>query len=108
MPRTFFAKLLLWAAGLQSLATTASQAADAPKTQNTPSKNAIPWNQVGAKAGANYQGEALSLVATETGARLRCDFQRMDGEATGEGLWLISTVSNRPADRFRGMALAGG
>ena len=35
---------------------------------------------------------------------MRCDFQRMEGEATGEGLWLVSTVANQAPDRFRVLA----
>ncbi len=90
-------------------------------TQNTPAKKAaaIPWDQVGAKAGADYHGEGLSVAATGAGARLHCAFQRLDGEATGEGLWLVSTVTNQPGnpssvaalrrvDRFRVVARAVG
>jgi hypothetical protein len=35
-------------------------------------------------------------------------FQRLDGEATREGLWLFSTITNRTADRFRVRALQPG
>src|SRR5215472_5247348 len=70
---------------------TAAQPADSANTQNTPSKGIEPiaWEQIGAKAGADYHGEGLSVVPTAAGARLRCAFQRLDGEATGEGLWLV-------------------
>ena len=68
----------------------------------------IPWNQIGAKAGANYQGDGLAVSPTESGARLHCVFQRLDGEATPEGLWLTSTVTNTPSDRFRVTAAAVG
>jgi hypothetical protein len=67
---------------------------------------AIPWNEIGAKAGANYQGDGLAVTPTGSGARLRCVFQRLDGEATPEGLWLTSTVANTVSDRFRVMAMA--
>ena len=70
---------------------------------NTPS--AIPWNQIGAKAGADYKGDGLAVTLTESGARLRCVFQRLDGEATPEGLWLTSTVTNTVSDRFRVTAM---
>ena len=66
---------------------------------NTPA--AIPWNQIGAKAGANYQGDGLAVNRTTQGAHLRCVFQRLDGEATPEGLWLTSTATNAVNDRFR-------
>jgi hypothetical protein len=57
-----------------------------------PATTAIPWSQLGAKAGANYQGDALAVIPTAGGARLRCAFQRLEGDATREGLWLTSTV----------------
>ena len=41
------------------------------------------------------------MTPSERGARLRCVFQRLDGEATREGLWLTSTVTNTTADRFQ-------
>ena len=62
---------------------------------------AIPWSQIGAKAGADYQGDGLAVTPTESGARLHCVFQRLDGEATPQGLWLTSTVTNAVSDRFR-------
>ena len=48
------------------------------------------------------------VLATAAGARLHCVFQRLDGEATGEGLWLVSTVTNHPGDRFRVKAVEVG
>jgi hypothetical protein len=73
---------------------------------NTPA--AIPWNEIGAKAGADYKGDGLAVTPTESGARLHCVFQRLDGEATPEGLWLTSTVTNTVSDRFRVRAMAVG
>ena len=35
-------------------------------------------------------GDALGVTATSDGARLRCDFQKLEGHATPEGLWLES------------------
>src|SRR5437867_2440171 len=61
----------------------------------------LPWSQLGAKAGADYQGDGLAVSPTAEGARLRCVFQRLEGEATREGLWLSSTVTNAMNDRFR-------
>ena len=69
------------------LAAAAEDSADAA-TATT----AIPWSQLGAKAGADYQGDALAVIPTAEGARLRCVFQRLEGEATRQGLWLTSTV----------------
>src|ERR1039458_7666107 len=95
-PRAGCFLALFLIAGLPAMRVT--QAADLAAT-NTPS--AIPWNQIGAKAGANYQGDGLAVTPTESGARLHCVFQRLDGEATPEGLWLTSTVTNTVSDRFR-------
>ena len=66
---------------------------------NTPA--AIAWNQIGRKAGADYHGDGLAMTPTESGARLHCVFQRLDGKATSRGLWLTSTVTNTINDRFR-------
>ena len=82
-----------------------TQAASLAAT-NAPS--AIPWNQIGTKAGADYQGDGLAVTPTGSGARLHCVFQRLDGEATPEGLWLTSTVTNTLSDRFRVTAMAVG
>ncbi len=86
-------------------ATSVTQAADKTPA-NRPS--GIPWTQIGAKAGANYEGDGLAVTPTESGARLHCVFQRLDGEATPEGLWLTSTVTNTVSDRFRVTAMAVG
>jgi hypothetical protein len=97
----FLALFLL--AGL--LAASVTQAAGLAAA-NAPA--AIPWNQIGAKAGADYQGDGLAVTPTVSGARLHCVFQRLDGEATAEGLWLTSTVTNTVSDRFRVTAMAVG
>src|ERR1019366_7970722 len=69
---------------------------------------AIPWSQIGAKAGADYKGDGLAVSPTAQGARLHCVFQHLDGEATREGLWLTSTATNAVKDRFRVVAVAVG
>src|SRR5438094_1182540 len=71
-------------------------------------KTSIPWSQIGAKAGADYKGDGLAVSPTAGGARLRCVFQRLEGQATREGLWLTSTVTNAVNDRFRIVAAAVG
>jgi len=76
-------------------------AAAGDSAEPAPAKTSIPWSQIGAKAGADYQGEGLAVSPTAEGARLRCVFQRLEGEATREGLWLTSTVTNGVDDRFR-------
>ncbi len=68
----------------------------------------LPWSQLGAKAGADYHGDGLGVSPTADGARLRCVFQRLEGEVTREGLWLTSTVTNPVNDRFRIVAAAVG
>ena len=52
-------------------------------------------------AGKQYQGDGLSVTATPDGARLRCVFQRLEGQVTPEGLWLASTAENASGERFR-------
>ena len=79
-------------------------AATEDSADTAPATTAIPWSQLGAKAGADYQGDALAVIPTAGGARLRCAFQRLEGEATREGLWLTSTVTNAVNDRFRVVA----
>ena len=68
----------------------------------------IPFSEIGARATADYQGDGLAVRPTAEGARLRCVFQRLEGEATHEGLWLTSTVTNAVNDRFRVVATAVG
>jgi hypothetical protein len=65
----------------------------------------IPISDIGARATANYQGDALGVTATADGARLRCGFQKLDGHATPEGLWLQSTKPGA-AGRLRVTATA--
>ena len=84
--------------GLRSTAGDACGTGTGPAAKQA---SAIPWDQIGVKAGADYQGDGLTVTPTAEGARLHCVFQRMDGEATAEGLWLTSTVTNQPKDRFR-------
>jgi len=81
-------------------------AADSAAT--APAKSSIPWSQIGAKAGADYKGDGLAVIATAEGARLRCAFQKLEGEATREGLWLTSTVTNAVKERFRVTAVVVG
>jgi hypothetical protein len=95
LARTASFALLIMLASLPAMSV--AQAAGLAAT-NTPA--AIPWNEIGAKAGADYQGDGLAVTPTKSGARLHCIFQRLDGEATAEGLWLTSTVTNTVSDRF--------
>src|SRR6266704_6947636 len=93
------------ALGIGSSFSLAVGAADSADT--APAKTSIPWSQLGAKAGADYKGDGLAVIATAEGARLRCAFQKLEGQATREGLWLTSTVippSGTVSDRFRVVA----
>jgi len=65
---------------------------------------AIPFEQIGSTAENHYSGNGLSVCAVDGGAHLRCAFQRLQGEATSEGMWLTSIVTNTVNDRFRVMA----
>ena len=68
----------------------------------------IPIDRLGAVAGKQYQGDGLSVTATPDGARLRCVFQRLEGQVTREGLWLTSTAEDSKGERFRLVAVALG
>jgi hypothetical protein len=68
----------------------------------------IPMDQLGAVAGKQYQGDGLSVSVTPDGARLRCAFQRLEGQVTREGLWLSSTADGSSGERFRVMAMEVG
>src|SRR5262249_15485791 len=74
----------------------------------SPNHPAIQLDQIGATVEKRYSGDGLAVSATQSGARLRCVFQKLDGEATREGLWLWSTTENAIENRFRVMAVAVG
>ncbi len=81
-----------------------------PTSKGPPNKGAeaIAWSEIGPRAGADYKGDGLSVAQTEKGALLRCVFQRLEGQATTEGLWLTSTLTNQRNDCFRVKAVAVG
>jgi hypothetical protein len=81
-------------------ATAATQSPAAPPAKSEP----IPLDQISAVAGKQYQGDGLSVAATTDGVRLRCVFQKLEGQATPEGLWLNSTTDVPKGDRFRVVA----
>ncbi len=72
------------------------------------SASPVPWSDIGARAGADYHGDGLSVTPSGNSARLRCAFQQLEGEATAEGLWLRSTVTNAVHDRVRVVASSVG
>jgi hypothetical protein len=65
---------------------------------------AIAWSEIGVKATADYHGEGLVVLAETNGARLRCVFQKLEGEVTSHGLWLRSTTEESEGEGFRVMA----
>ena len=80
--------------------------------EGMPAKSrATPFDQIREEAQKQYSGEGLSVVATESGAKLTCLFQRLEGEVTETGLRLWSTVEGpavaAPAGRGPD-AVAGG
>ena len=87
LPTRIFCVVALGIGSFFGLAAATENSAD-----TAPATTAIPWSQLGAKAGADYQGDALAVIPTAGGARLRCVFQQLEGDATREGLWLTSTV----------------
>jgi trimeric autotransporter adhesin len=101
-----------------TLAFTLSAAASVVPPEPAPASQPIPWSEIGAKATAQYEGDGLSVLAREGGATLRCVFQKLEGEATPEGLWLTSTAAplnpnpnltlNPSTDRFRVRAVSVG
>lgn len=66
----------------------------------------IATDRLGVLASGGYQGDGLTIVATTNGAWLRCDFQHLEGRATGDGLWLCST--EKMAEHFRIAAVSLG
>jgi trimeric autotransporter adhesin len=87
-------------------AETGNSAASDAEPANT--SEPIPWKEIGTRAGAQYGGDGLAIIPTNDGAILRCVFQRLDGEATTQGLWLSSTVTDVASDCFRVVAAAMG
>src|SRR5439155_9767242 len=45
----------------------------------------IPFAEIAAKAGAQYQGDGLSVLPSPEGARLRCVFQKLKGRRRRRG-----------------------
>ncbi len=50
-----------------------------PETPSAP----IPLSEIGAKAIADYHGDALAVTETAEGARLLCGFQKLEGHTRG-------------------------
>ena len=80
------------------------QTALAQSPAQTRQDSSIPIDQLGTVARKQYHGDGLSVTATQGGARMTCVFQKLEGEATTEGLWLRSTGENVSNERFRVLA----
>jgi len=78
-------------------------------TPNPPEMNhaAIPFLN-SAAAGQQYPGDGLSITRSADGAYLHCGFQKIDGCATEEGLWLVSTAGASNSAPFRVIAKSVG
>jgi hypothetical protein len=79
-----------------------------PSSNAAQTSQSIPWNALGTKATTQYSGDGLRITAMPNAARLRCVFQKLEAEATAEGLWLISTASEPQHERFRLVATSIG
>ncbi|CAN5883833.1 hypothetical protein BH11VER1_BH11VER1_05640 [soil metagenome] len=66
----------------------------------------IPFDQLGMEAQKQYSGDGIAITPTASGAQLRTVFQKLEGQATTEGLWLTSTreEDTGKAERFRVLA----
>ncbi|MFZ4766238.1 MAG: hypothetical protein ACOYMN_14910, partial [Roseimicrobium sp.] len=64
---------------------------DASLNRAGTASTAIPFAELGAKATADYKGDAIGITATDEGATLRTGFQKLAGTVTREGLRLEST-----------------
>ena len=62
------------------------------QSQAPASAKAIPFAQLGAEAQKQYSGDGIGITPTQYGAILKAAFQRLEGRATAEGLWLTSTA----------------
>jgi hypothetical protein len=95
----------------ESFMVAASPSAVNPKrTESLASRQdqAIPWDQLGARATRQYSGDGLAVVPTADGAQLKCTFQKISGLATREGLWLDSNTDNEGPKSLRVRAVAIG
>lgn len=66
-----------------------------------PSQAGIPFAEIGTKASADYRGEAIGIRATVDGAKMHTGFQKLEAEATPEGLWLSSAEEDGGRLRLR-------
>ncbi len=84
--------------GAASVPLPAQAAAPAPAENQPPT---IPFDQLGSEAQKQYSGDGIGIAPTAEGARLRAAFQKLQAEATPEGLWIESTERPGSSGRFR-------
>src|SRR5579864_7488 len=60
----------------------------------------IPIDQIGTVVSRQYSGDGLSVEFSPDRARLRCSFQKLNGEVTTEGLWLASTADGAKGEEI--------
>ena len=110
-PRTATARLFRRAFTLCLMALAlAALALGATPVRAEEQAKAIPFDQLGAEAQKQYAGDGIGITPTAGGARLRAIMQRIEGEATAEGLWLSSTADEDAGlvNRFRVRAVEMG
>ncbi len=99
-----------WMMASLVLSLVSSEAAPANPAGSDPAQSTppIPWNELGAEATAQYSGDGLAVNATVDGARLRCDFQKLKGEVTPQGMRVSSTAPGSSDTPFRVLATTVG
>jgi hypothetical protein len=68
-----------------------SSSADELQPVETKTSAPIPFDEIGAKATADYSGDAIGIRTTSEGVKLHTDFQKVSGTVTRQGLLLDST-----------------
>ncbi len=94
-----FAPILCLLAAFLTTPAMADSPAPAPGTGPTGSAS-IPVDQLGAAAQKQYSGDGIGITPTANGARLKALFQRLEGEATTERLWVRSTGKEANAEAW--------
>src|SRR5258708_30729627 len=64
----------------------------------------IPFDQIGTVAGRQCSGDGLSVEFSPDRARLRCSFQKLNGEVSTEGLCLASPADGTKREGLRVIA----
>ena len=86
----------------------AAQLVIVPNASAEEATKSIPFDQLGAEAGKDYKGAGLAITPSDGEASLRCDFQKLRGNLTSEGLWLESTGQEAASVPFRVVAQSFG